>query len=358
MNRRHLTLSLFLALAALTLFQLGCDSASNPVAPAGTVLTATANPTKIAPGGETSTITITGFRPDGNPLNPGTLITLTLGGGGGDGGGSGVGILSTNSVTIGDNGTAQATLISDERTGTASVTATLTAGGGGDGSAMASTTVTIALDDPPAPQLQLFANPGTVGVGGRSDITIVARDANSIPLGAGEVIQLVAEFGSLNATTVETDSSGQAFARFIAGDRPGQGTVTAFLSNSDSSTSSVAITINDAPSSFSFTTDVGRVSQASDATIEVTVAVLNSLGSPLPGASVTFDVEDINGGTVGGTFGSGSFVQTTDSSGRVVDVLTIPQGQLTAGVDFFITATVRGEGVELPAISRRITVDP
>lgn len=340
MNRNTFFL-LALAIASLTLYLAGCDSASNPIAPPGSVLTVTANPTRITPNGETSLITITGFRPDGNSLNPGSLVTLT----------TDLGTLAANSLAIDDNGRAQTTLTSDGRTGPAMITAVLTS----SSDTTASATVQI---EALVPNLSVFANPGTVGVGGRSDITVVARDNNNFPLGAGNVIRLVAEFGTLTASTITTNANGEAFSRFVAGDRPEQGTVTAFFENNDATTSTVNINIVDAPTSFSLNTDVGRVSAASEAEIEVTVEVLNSLGSPLPGASVTFEVADVNGGSVGGTFQSGSFIQTTDNSGRVVDTLTIPQGELTPGVNVLIRATVRGEGVELPSQTRQIAVDP
>lgn len=342
MNRKILLLlALIAVVAGVTLTMTGCDSASNPVAPAGSILTLTANPTRITPNGEASIITVTGFRPDGNSLNPGSLITLT----------TDLGTLGTNSLAIDNEGRAQTTLTSDGRTGPATVTAVLTS----SSEATASATVQI---EALVPNLSVFANPGTIGVGGRSDITVIARDNNNFPLGAGNRIRLIAEFGTLSATNITTNADGEAFSRFIAGDRPEQGTVTAFLENNDTSTSSVNINIVDAPTSFSFNTDVGRVSASSEAMIEVTVEVLNSLGSPLPGASVTFEVEDANGGSVGGTFESGSFIQTTDNGGRVVDTLTIPQGELDAGIDVLLRATVRGEGVELPTQTIRVTVDP
>ncbi len=340
MNRNTFFL-LALATAALTLHLTGCDSASNPVAPAGSMLTITANPTRITPNGESSIITVTGFRPDGNSLNPGSLVTLT----------TDLGTLGANSLTIDENGRAQTTLTSDGRTGPAMITAVLTS----SSDTMASTTVQI---EALVPNLSVFANPGTVGVGGRSDITVVARDNNNFPLGAGNVIRLVAEFGTLSASRITTNSDGEAFSRFVAGDRPEQATVTAFFENNDSTMSTVNISIVDAPTSFSFNTDIGEVSAASEAMIMVTVEVQNSLGSPLPGASVTFEVVDENGGSVGGTFESGSFVRTTGPGGDVTDTLTIPQGELNAGVDLLLSATVRGEGVELPRQTIRIDVVP
>lgn len=336
MGNRRQNFVLFAALLGLFLPFLGCDSASNPVAPAGTVLTVTATPTKITPTGEASSIVVTGFRPDGNALNPGTQIILA----------TDLGTLGATTVTIGDNGRATTSLVGDGRTGAATVTATLASGGDASGTA----TVTV---EALVPTITLFANPETVGVGGRSDITIIARDNNNFPLSAGERIRLVAENGRMTDQEVFTDDNGEAFSRFIAGDRSETGQVTAFLGNNDASTSTVSITIVDAPDSFNLQVSTSRVSASSVATVDVEVVVLDTRSSPLPNATVVLGTEP----NVGGTFSNGE-VQVTGSSGAVNSTLTIPQGNLTAGVPFLITAEVSGEGITLPLQSRTIQVDP
>lgn len=371
MNRSTLLL-LPLAFAGLALYLIGCDSASNPVAPSGATLIMTANPTKIAPQGESSTISVSGFKADGNPLNPGTLIFINTdvgfiasqsncqGTGDGqnifpaDDSGKAVVFLCGDGSSVGSDGAAVSATVTASLAGSGSGGGTGGGDGGGGSAAGATASVTVVFDG--APQLSVFANPSTVGVGGRSTITVVARDDNGFPVGAGETINLIADLGRLSSSEVQTDSDGEATAVYTAGERPGSGMVTAFLGNATET--AVTITINDAPSTFTLNVDTGEISAASESMVEVTVEVQNSLGSPLSGASVTFEVEDANGGSVGGSFSSGSFVQSTDSSGRVVDTLTIPQGQLMAGVDVIISATVRGEGVELPPKSRRITVTP
>jgi hypothetical protein len=67
------------ALVAIGALPLGCESDS-PTAPSRTVLSVAASPTTIRTD-QTSTITIAGFKPDGNPLSPGTELfaTTTLG---------------------------------------------------------------------------------------------------------------------------------------------------------------------------------------------------------------------------------------------------------------------------------------
>ena len=90
---------------------LGCDKAT-PVAPTGTTLTLSANPTKIGLTGS-STVTIVGRKPDGNPLNPGTEIRLT----------TDRGTISPSVVQVDSSGRATATLRGDGRSGPAKVTA-------------------------------------------------------------------------------------------------------------------------------------------------------------------------------------------------------------------------------------------
>src|SRR3954470_8150436 len=111
----------------------GCDKAT-PVAPSGTVLTISANPTQIALNG-TSTITVVGRKPDGNPLNPGTEIRLTAERG-----------TISSLVTTDSNGTASATFHADGRSGAVKVSA---ATGSGDAKAETSVQVGQATDQKP-----------------------------------------------------------------------------------------------------------------------------------------------------------------------------------------------------------------
>jgi len=112
---------LLFILAALSL--VGCDKAT-PVAPDGTALVVSANPSQISLTG-TSTITVVGRRPDGNPLNPGTEIRLS----------SDIGTIDSI-VAVDSTGTAKATFHADGRSGPAKITAAT-----GTGTVMANTTV-------------------------------------------------------------------------------------------------------------------------------------------------------------------------------------------------------------------------
>ena len=320
MNRSTLLL-LPLAFAAMALYVIGCDSAPNPVAPTGTVLTVTANPTKIAPNGETAAITVSGFKPDGNPLNPGTLVTLS----------SDLGNLASNSLAISSNGRAQTTLTSDGRTGAATVTATLTTGG------EATATATVQVEDL-KPQLEISANPSTIPVLDTSTITIFARDSNGFLLGAGERILLTADLGSV-PSEVETDASGRATARFRAGNQSGDGTVTARLGSADSV--STTVNIRAAVASVLLTRQPTTISRT-DAGVVITldVQVRDAQGDPVGGTVVTFD-------TIG-TLDQNPI--TTNTNGQGTAMLTVTANDLVAvpvGGTFSITASVFSEGNEI-----------
>jgi hypothetical protein len=185
----------------------GCDKAS-PVAPSGSILAVSANPSRIALNGS-STITIIGRKPDGNPLNPGTEIHLsaTLG--------SIPSIVTTNS-----SGTATATFQSNGRLGTARISAavgTAPAGGGTTTSdtpppstptsasidvQVGSVTTTIILQPTPT---TLPASGGTVS------LLAVLRDDSGQPI-ANQGVNFTTDLGTLGSrgNTVTTNSSGVA----------------------------------------------------------------------------------------------------------------------------------------------------
>lgn len=364
MKQRLLLLGLFVC-------ALACDSA-NPIAPSGTVLSVTANPSQITLNGQ-STITITGFKPDANRLNPGTQIVVT----------TSLGNLfhpttgqQISVVEIDGDGLAVVLLRADGRAGDATVTARLSTAGGGGGtgggdggddtgggtatSSPGSVTVQIGADEGDRPTVVISANPSEIAVLGSSRIQMLGRNSDNTAVSAGQRIRLTADLGALVADggsagdpaidSVLTDSNGEAFATYIAGDRAGDGMVTAILGTSDEFP--VMITINDAPATFSFQASPRLVNaSAGDATISLRVDVLNAQGTPASGASAIF------GASIGGTFASGSGVTTT-VQGVAEDEFTVPQNLLTAGESFNVTARVIGEGAELPTQTIQIDVDP
>lgn len=275
MNKRIATLKL---LPILLLPLLGaCDKAPNPVAPTGSVITIAANPSRITPSGS-STLTLTGFRPDGNRLNPGTQIRLS----------ASLGSLSTNIVEIGADGYATATLKGDGRTGDSTVSAKLTTDS-------TESTVTVKIDAP-KPSLIIVPQRTEVEPGEESFITIFARDENSVPFGAGENIQVAATLGDIQingreVTTVPTDSEGRGVFTFVAGEVPGTAKITAFLRNSDTATQD--ITIRDVEDDFTVAFD--RTEVANSEKVTITVVVFNGAGRPARGILVTFSVSGASG---------------------------------------------------------------
>lgn len=177
------------AILAASLF-LACDKA-DPVAPAGTLLTVSVNPTKIAVDG-TATVTVTAVKPNGTPVTPGTPIGFSTS-------------LGTIGATAPTNaqGVAEAVLRGDGRRGTAMVTVRT-------GSVEAQTTeVTIGLA---SAQLTLQATPSTVAeTGARVELLSIAFDDDGNPLANAQVV-FSAEVGRLDSggSIVTTNSEGEA----------------------------------------------------------------------------------------------------------------------------------------------------
>ena len=169
----------------------GCDQAS-PVAPMGTVLTVTATPSQIAASGESSTIRVTGVRPNGTPLFPGTQVRLetTLG-------------TVDPLVEMGSDGVATAALRGDGRIGMATVTART---GTSD---MATVDVEIGKF---AANITLQASPGQVAdSGGDVSLLAVVRDDQGRAL-AGSLVNFQTEVGTLDSRGAlkTTNASGEA----------------------------------------------------------------------------------------------------------------------------------------------------
>ncbi|MEM9552988.1 MAG: invasin domain 3-containing protein [Acidobacteriota bacterium] len=231
MIRRFGLLFLFLSLALL-----GCDSADNPVAPPNSVLSLTANPSLIELAGGPSTITISGFRPDGNRLNPGTQITLS----------TSLGVLrvaadpnasSANVVEVDDSGNAFVYLYPDGRTGVASITASLT-NAGETGTAMVD--VQIGRDATSQETVTIDANPTSIALGESSTVTVTARSSDNSPL-AGATVLLRTSLGSLSPSgTLTTNSNGVATAT-LTSSQSGTATLTASVGSSEEVTTTVEI---------------------------------------------------------------------------------------------------------------------
>ena len=313
-----------LALLCLLAPALGCDKAS-PVAPTGSVLTISANPTKVGLNGS-STITIVGRKPDGNPLNPGTEIRLSTDRGTID-----------PVITVDSGGRATATYRADGRSGTAKITAAAA-------DATVETSIQIGESADTKPILLVSANPSTVPVEGTSTITVIARNADGSPVGAGQTVILTTTLGTLSTTRPSTRADGTATAVLDAGDQSGTATVTAILGSSDAATTS--ITIREAATDISVQANPRSIPR-SGGEITLSAFVTNSQGLPLQGAPVTFEA---SAGTLEITG-----VVFTDTTGVATNTLTVDQDDLPAGVNT-ITVTVRTPGGDGDLIESETTI--
>lgn len=304
-----------LVLLCLILPSLGCDKAT-PVAPGGTTLTVSANPTKIGLNGS-STLTIVGRKPDGNPLNPGTEIRLTTDRG-----------TVEPIVTVDSSGRATATLRADGRSGTAKVTAAA-------GDATVDTNIQIGESDETKPVLLVSANPSTVPVEGEADITVIARNSDGSPVAAGQTVILTTTLGRITPNRPTTRADGTATATLDAGGEAGTATITAILGSSEAATTTV--TIREGATDISVQASP-RTIPRSGGDVTLTAFVTNSQGLPLQGAPVIFEA------TAGELEVTG--VVFTDTSGVAENVLTLDQDDLPAGVtEIEVTVTTpAGDG--------------
>jgi Invasin, domain 3/Bacterial Ig-like domain (group 1) len=300
MNFRRIALPLLFCLALLP--AVGCDKAT-PVAPTGTVLTLSANPSKIGLNGR-STITIVGRKPDGNPLNPGTEVRLTTDRGTID-----------PVVTVGQGGVATATLRADGRPGTATVSAATA-------DASVDTSVQIGESDDTRPTLIVTASPNNVPVGGTATITVIARNADGTPVAAGQQVILTSNLGTIEPNRPRTQNDGTATATLRAGDQAGTATITAVLGTSEAETAEV--TIRDAATAISVQANP-RTIQRAGGEVTLTAFVTNSQGLPIQGAPVTFAAQRGELEFTGTVF--------TNTSGVAENTLTLDQDDLPAGVD-------------------------
>lgn len=308
-----LLLSLVSLLASLSV--LSCDSA-NPVAPTGSTLTVTANPTLIALN-STSLITVTGFRPDGNPLNPGTLINIS----------TSIGSLDASVLEI-QNGRATTTLRPDGRIGTATVSVSLATsggssggggeGGGGSGGSSASVDVQIGQPSDSLPTVTLTATPDILGLGESSELLVQAWNPDGTSYGAGGRVRLTTNLGSLEDEEVVTNASGEVKTQFHAGQTPGTATITGTIGvvggggggEGQTSSASVDIQIGETDATrptLSLSTSPSAINIETEATI--TAFARNADGSPLSGGSVVLVTNE-------GTFSKNNSITTTVTTGE------------------------------------------
>ncbi|MEM1202788.1 MAG: invasin domain 3-containing protein [Acidobacteriota bacterium] len=300
------------ALIALLPFAvlLGCDSADNPIAPSGSVLTISANPTQIDLNGS-ATLTVTGFRPDGNPLNPGTQVRLT----------TDLGVLSSSIVEVTDGGRAVGTLRGDGRTGPATITASLTNAGTADSGA--TVTVQVGSDDSNRPTLVINATPANVDLGDSATVSVLARQADNSPF-ANAQVRLRTTLGSLASGTLTTNSNGEASTTFRAGDQPGTATISGTVGSSEEAETTIEITDGKPTLLVQVNPNTVRILE----TASVSIIARDENGLPLGSGERVFLTS--NAGTFernGNTIDS----VTTDSSGRAAVTFRAGTQAITSG---------------------------
>jgi adhesin/invasin len=322
----------------------GCDKAT-PVAPNGSILAISANPTQIGLNGS-STITVVGRKPDGQPLNPGTEIRLSATNGS-----------IPSIVTTDHSGTATATFQSNGTPGTATITAatgTGTGGGGGSttsdgstgstaGSLTASVTIQVGIASGSKPTVILSVSPNNIPVTGTATVTAIVRNADGSPAASGTSVILTTTLGTLKPKIPSTGFDGVATSTLTAGTQPGSATISAVSGSSDAQTTT--LTIRDSAAAISLQASPQTI-PAAGGTITFSAFVSNAQGQALQGASVTFQSERGTFGTTGVVF--------TDTTGVATNVLTLTPAQLANVSSFVVTATTpNGTGIQL---SSKVTI--
>lgn len=324
MNSRSLS-SLGLALLLASAF--ACDKAT-PVAPAGVVLTISASPSQVALTG-TSTVTVIGRKPDGQPLNPGTEVRFS----------TNIGTVDPIIATVHTGGAATTTFRGDGRSGTATITAatgtaspttppgssdtsdTATPTGPTSGIQSVSIRIVVGNDASNRPTLLITANPSTTAVGATSAITIIGRNPDRSPVAAGQTVLLTTTLGTLNPTRPTTRTDGTATSILSVGTQSGTATVGAILGSSDQATTTV--TIREAATDLSLQANPPTVPRAGT-TVDLLAFVVNGQGQALQGAPVTFTSSAGKLETQG--------VVISDTSGQSRNKLTLTQSDLPATV--------------------------
>jgi hypothetical protein len=175
----------------LALLALAACSEGTPVAPSGALLRISAYPTRIGQTGQ-ATITVSAYRSNGNPVNPGTEIRLS----------STVGRVDEVAFTN-DSGQATAMLRGDGRVGTATVSAF--SGG------IEPVTTDVAVGQLAA-SMSLQVTPSSVPEsGGDLDLLALVRDDQSQPLVDAQV-NFRSEIGTLDSggRFILTNANGEA----------------------------------------------------------------------------------------------------------------------------------------------------
>lgn len=179
---------LLLLLAIASFLSWSCDS-SSPVAPPGTVLTINVSPARIPIDG-TAQVRVVARRPNGTPVNPGTLVLFS----------ATIGTIPP-SVPVDENGEALTLLTGTGEFGVSTVTASV-----GTGESVTAD-VQVGL---PAGSISLQASPTSVSEqGGTVSLLALIRDDQGQPL-ADALVNFRSQIGSLESrgALVQTAADG------------------------------------------------------------------------------------------------------------------------------------------------------
>ncbi len=320
-----------LALFAL-LGVFACDRVT-PVAPVGSTITISVNPSRIDAAGETATVTIIVRKEDGTPVNPGTQVNVS----------TTLGSLDPEVAFTDETGVANSVLQGDGRIGMATVSATTGA------AALVSVDVQIGSV---AASITLTATPSNVpkdpqGNEGVIELLALIRDDTGAPLGGG-IVNFAAETGIL-------DSRGGPVVANELGEARDVLTVTRndistlldpfFLVSAETAIQGgslildeLEIDIRGVPANITLQATPGTIEEAGGS-VELLALVRDNLGDPLEGAGVNFI-------TNAGELASGGLILFTDASGAARDTLSANQAQLDVlGVNASINVSAETAGI-------------
>jgi len=294
-----------------------------PVAPEGSTLTITANPSKIQITGSSS-ITILARKLDGTPVNGGTEITLS----------TNLGVIP-ELVKTNSSGVALATLTGDGRVGTATVQAF----SGAAGEAMIDVQIGALAEF-----IELTATPLAVPRDGGEVMLRAQAFDDGAPL-PGAFITFSSEIGTLVENgSIQTDANGVATNTLVVTREDMASLTDSFFLVTATTTGEgaqveevIEIEIGGNPAQLIFQATPTTIPQTGG-TVQLLATVVDGNFDALPGTSVFF-LTDI------GTLSSTGAVITNDA-GEATNVLTATESELTAfgGTSFTIRVQAGGVG--------------
>ena len=262
----------------------------------------------------------------------------------------GGGTLSATSVTTDSNGRAESTLTLGPNAGTNTVTASV---------AGIQETRTFTAESIRIPKrMELISGDDQEGLPGAAlekPFVVEVRDQTDRPLPGIEVVfSVTSGGGTLSATSVTTDSNGQAESTLTLGPNPGTNTVTVSVTGITQTGTFNAEGIR-IPLAFWIISGDKQQGLLREALAKpFVVEVRDQSGEPLPGVQVTFSVS-IGGGTLSVARA------TTDGKGRAESILTLGPNPGTNTVEVGVTRIQEKQSVsaiaELPPIPQDVNRD-